>query len=64
VTTSNPDYTVHPAPVRPVSLDELFRGVRPIESVEDLVCEGIFDTDEELDEFLRYTYADRRANLA
>jgi hypothetical protein len=47
-----------------VSLDELARrkGVRPVESMDDLVCD-VFDTDEELDEFLRDTYAARRADL-
>lgn len=54
-------------PARPagrVSLDELARrkGVRPVESMDDLVCD-VFDTDEELDEFLRDTYAARRADL-
>jgi hypothetical protein len=48
------------------SLDEQVRrrGLKPISSVADLVCEGIFDTDEELDEFLAYTYAARRSDLA
>lgn len=48
------------------SLDEIFRAkkVRPIQSADDLACEGIFDTDEELNEFLEYTYAARRRDLA
>ncbi len=48
------------------ALDEQVRrrGLKPITSVDDLVCEGIFDTDEELDEFLAYTYAARRSDLA
>ncbi|HET8657600.1 MAG TPA: hypothetical protein VFM55_01225 [Micromonosporaceae bacterium] len=48
------------------SLDEQVRrrGLKPIRSAEDLVCEGIFDTDEELDEFLAFTYAARRSDLA
>jgi hypothetical protein len=48
------------------SLDEQVRrrGLKPITSVDDLVCDGIFDTDEELDEFLTYTYAARRSDLA
>lgn len=43
-----------PAGRRHESLDEQVRrrGLKPITSVADLVCEGIFDTDEELDEFL------------
>jgi hypothetical protein len=48
---------------QPVTVDELFRDV-PVQSARDLVCDGIFDTDEELDEFLAFTYAQRRANLA
>lgn len=40
------------------------RGLKPIESVEDLACEGVFDTDEELDAFLAHVYAERHANLA
>jgi hypothetical protein len=48
------------------SLDEQARrrGLKPIRSVDDLVCEGIFDTDEELDEFLAFTYAARRSDMA
>lgn len=48
---------------QPVSVDELFRDV-PVQGARDLMCDGIFDTDEELDEFLAFTYAERRANLA
>jgi hypothetical protein len=40
------------------------RRIKPIESASDLACEGIFDTDEELDEFLAFTHAERQANLA
>jgi hypothetical protein len=48
------------------SLDEQVRrrGLTPIKSVDDLVCEGVFDTDEELDAFLAQVYAERHANLA
>lgn len=48
------------------SLDEQVRrrGLKPIRSVDDLACEGIFDTDEELDEFLAFTYAARRSDVA
>jgi hypothetical protein len=36
------------------SLDDQVRrrGLKPIKSADNLVCDGIFDTDEELDEFL------------
>lgn len=56
-----------PAPVRRprLTIEELARrkGVRPIESLDDMACD-IFASDEELDEFLAYTYANRRAGLA
>ena len=49
-----------------VSVEELARrkGVRPVESVSDMAQEGVFDSDEELEEFIAYTYANRRADLA
>ncbi|HYQ67087.1 hypothetical protein [Actinophytocola sp.] len=64
--TTSSDHADH-MPARPsgrVSLDELARrkGIRPIQSMDDLACD-VFDTDEELDEFLRDTYAARRADL-
>lgn len=39
-------------------------GVRPIGSADDLVYEGVFQSDEELEEFLEFTYAARRADIA
>lgn len=49
-----------------VSLDELARrkGVRPVESVEEMAQDGVFDSDDELDSFLEHVYAARRADLA
>jgi hypothetical protein len=49
-----------------VSVEELARrqGVKPITSVEDLVQPGMFESDEELDEFLADLYASRRAGMA
>ena len=48
------------------TLEEQLRrkGVRPIQSEDDLACDDIFETDEDLDQFLAYTYAARRADLA
>ncbi|MEH1123443.1 hypothetical protein [Micromonospora sp. CPCC 206061] len=48
------------------SLDEQVRrrGLKPIESVDDLKCDGVFESDEELDAFLAHVYAERHANLA
>jgi hypothetical protein len=39
------------------------QSVRPIESVDELVRPGIFESDEELDEFLSDLYASRRDEL-
>ncbi len=38
--------------------------VRPIRSADDLACDGIFETDEELRDFLEDTYEARRSSLA
>jgi hypothetical protein len=48
------------------SLDEQVRrrGLTAITSADDLVCDGVFESDQELDEFLAYTYAARRAEFA
>lgn len=40
------------------------QGVRPIESVDELVYPGAFESDEELDEFLADLYASRHTGLA
>lgn len=63
MTTNRADEAGNISAGQPVSVDELFRNV-PVQSARDLVCDGIFDTDEELDEFLVFTYAERRADLA
>ena len=44
---------------------ELIRrqGVRPVQSIEDLAQDGIFESDEELEEFLAALYAWRHAGL-
>lgn len=62
MTTDSADYSPG-VPDKPVSVDQLFRDI-PAQSAEDLACSGIFDTDEELDEFLQHLYATRRADLA
>jgi hypothetical protein len=50
----------------PIAVDELARRkrVRPITSAEDLACDGIFDSDEELDEFLAHVSAMRHSDIA
>ena len=48
------------------SVEELARrqGVQPVASVEDMARPGLFDSDQEWDEFLADLYASRRADLA
>jgi hypothetical protein len=62
------DHQLHLGSVeeRQATLDEIFqaKNAQPIQSADDLACDGIFDTDEELDEFLAYTYAARRTEFA
>ncbi|MFE7870634.1 hypothetical protein ACFUYE_09845 [Micromonospora humida] len=40
------------------------QGVRPIASVDDLARPGLFESDDELDDFLADLYASRRATAA
>lgn len=62
--TSSPDSPAPGGATRRVEIDKLFRDVPPIESIDDLASPGVFETDEELDEFLAFVRADRDANLA
>ena len=66
--TTSHDHVRHVTPQaeRQATLDDLFRAkdAQPVRSADDLACDGIFETDEELEEFLVYTYAARRADLA
>ncbi|MFY1637227.1 hypothetical protein ACN27F_28810 [Solwaraspora sp. WMMB335] len=52
-------------PDQHVTVEELARqqGVRPLRSADDLMQPGMFESDEELDEFLVDLYAFRRAGL-
>jgi hypothetical protein len=49
-----------------VPVEELARrqGVRPIASVEDMARPGLFDSDQDWDDFLADLYASRRSGLA
>jgi hypothetical protein len=49
-----------------VPVEELARrqGVGPVTSVDDLTCPDLFESDEELAEFLADLYASRHAGLA
>lgn len=56
---------VTPAPGARAELEaQLDReGVQPIHSIDDLADDDIFESDEELDDFLASTYAARRADI-
>ena len=49
-----------------ISIAELARrqGVGPVTSVDDLACPDLFESDEELAEFIADLYASRHAGLA
>lgn len=66
MTPDDSDYSRLPSTSGTETLEEQPRrkGVQPIRSEDDLACDGVFETDEELDEFLAYTYAGRRADFA
>ena len=53
-----------PAPARHVPAEEQLRrqGVRPIASADELAAPCVWESDEELDEFLADLYASRRAS--
>ncbi|WP_045875868.1 hypothetical protein [Pseudofrankia sp. DC12] len=65
MSTPEADRPLYP-PVRPqVTAEELLaaKGTQPIRSLDDLAADT-FDSDEELDEFLAFTYAERRRDVA
>jgi uncharacterized protein (DUF2384 family) len=55
----------HPEPGRRASLDELARaqGVKPVESLDELALD-VWESDEELDDFLADVRSSRDADLA
>jgi hypothetical protein len=65
VTTNRADDVPVPPDGGTESLDEQARrkGVRTIQSADDLAQDGVFDTDEELDAFLAHVTEMRHADL-
>jgi hypothetical protein len=49
-----------------VPAEELLRrqGIRPVESVDELACPDLFESDDELDEFISFIRASRHTGLA
>jgi hypothetical protein len=66
VTTNDAEYSHEPLDDDELSLDELARrqGVRPVRNVHDMARPHLFESDEELEEFLAHVAASRHADLA
>jgi hypothetical protein len=66
MTSSNADQMPSWPSVEHVPAEELARrqGVRPIGSVDEFARPDLFESDEELDEFLADLYASRRSGMA
>ncbi len=66
MTTSSADYAGEPPEARPESIEEQVRrkGIRPVEAIEDMAQDGVFESDEEVEQFLAHVYAARHADLA
>ncbi|MFT4297285.1 MAG: hypothetical protein QM582_17940 [Micropruina sp.] len=47
-----------------VDLDELFRDAKPIGDGADWAAPGVFETDDELEDFLAWLHADRASGIA
>lgn len=65
MTANNADY-LGPVHGGPLSVEELARrqGVSTVTTVEDLASDDIFETDDELNDFLTFVREERNANLA
>ena len=64
--TNGASYPGESPDARPESIDEQVRrkGIRPVESVEDMAQAGVFESDEELEQFLAHVYAARQTDVA
>lgn len=65
MSTPEADHSFHP-PIRPrLSVEEMLtaKGTQPIRSLDDLAADT-FESDEELEEFLAFTYAERHRDAA
>ena len=66
MTAHGAEHAEQPSRDEPAPVEELARrrGVRPVESVDDMARPGLFESDEEWQEFLADLYASRRSGLA
>ena len=62
MTTNSAGYAGESPEGRPESINEQVqvkrKGVRPVESVRDMAQDGVFSSDEELEQFFAHVYAD------
>ncbi|MGW0819707.1 hypothetical protein [Streptomyces sp. NPDC002845] len=65
MSTPAPEDFSYPQPRPRLSVDELLaaKNTQPIRSLDDLAADT-FESDEELEEFLAFTYAERRRDAA
>ncbi|GAA1796307.1 hypothetical protein HC028_23465 [Planosporangium flavigriseum] len=65
MSTPDADYSGYPPPRPYMSVEELLaaKNTQPIRSLDDLAADT-FESDEELEEFLAFTYAERRRDVA
>ena len=66
MTSDSADHLSEWSTAEHVPVEELLRrqGVRPIESVDELACPELFESDDELDEFIAFVRASRHTGLA
>jgi hypothetical protein len=64
--TNSASYPGESPDARRESIDEQVKrkGIRPVESVEDMAQVGVFESDEELEQFLAHVYAARHTDVA
>lgn len=65
MTTHGAEHEDYPSREEPVPVEELARrkGIRPVESVDDMARPDLFESDEEWQEFLADLYASRQAGM-
>ena len=66
MTSEHSEPALEPPANGEAAVEELARrqGVQPVASVDDMARPGLFDLDQEWDEFLADLYASRRTGLA
>jgi hypothetical protein len=65
MSTPGTDRRLYPPPRPLVTAEELLaaKRIQPIRALDDLAADT-FDSDEELDDFLAFTYAERRGDVS